>query len=156
MNGDLNKLILDPITVENDVKSSGLLLNPGSRGMVSIYFSNILRGAMIKLQHFKLLLMGHTEKHSPHIPNNLHEYRQNSIATLRAISKDILNSVSLVIPISNTSATSGCWADAMRLLWPLMVVSWVKHGLQEHQDKARLALQKIGCQMGIRAALNLR
>jgi hypothetical protein len=154
-NNQFTAILFNFVTLESDIQTSGSLTTSAEMGLTSIYFSNILRAAIIKLQHFILMLMDHMNCYTQITSIELSQQHQDCIDTIHSLSRKILDSVSLLLPATNTNPNTnvGCWADAMRLIWPLSAVSWVTYGLRNHREEARLSLQKIGWQMGIRLAL---
>jgi len=154
-NDQFMALLFNFVTLESDIQTSKSLTTSMDMGLMSVYFSNMLRAAMIKLQHFILMLTDHMKCYTQITSIELSQQRQDCIETIHFLSRKVLDSVPLLLPATNTNLNTnvGCWADAMRLIWPLSAVSWVTYGLRKHREEARSSLQKIGWQMGIRLAL---
>ena len=82
------------------------------------------------------------------------------IKSIHKLAEAILSTVPKVFSPADAAAPQqrkrGCWADAHRLLWPLLAVSWTTYGLREHRDQARRVLRRLGQEMGIELALRCR
>jgi hypothetical protein len=126
--------------------------------IASLHFRGALLAAQVKLQHFLIILLDHVISHPQITSTDLHIRRQSCIAEIHVLSSKILGSVPLSLPNATTpqDAKPGCWVEGIRLLWPLIAVSWVTNGLPQHREEAELALERIGRQMGIRLALDCK
>jgi hypothetical protein len=126
--------------------------------IASLHFRGALLAAQVKLQHFLIILLDHVISHPQITSTDLHLRRQSCIAEIHVLSGKILGSVPLSLPSATTpqDAKPGCWVEGIRLLWPLIAVSWVTNGLPQHREEAELALERIGRQMGIRLALDCK
>jgi hypothetical protein len=114
---------------------------------------NLFRAALVKLQQFIIMLIDR----APHgRAVELHSRRELCIKTTHQFSRQILDSVPVLLgePRKSQNKNPPRWADGLRLLWPLIVVSWVIHGLPEHRREAQLVLQRIGRELQIAVALH--
>ena len=142
--------------LENDTHIWITLTQLQPTDVCSLHVINTFRAALLKLQHFLILLLDHIKCHPQVDPMDIHIRRQKYIATTHLLSREILDSLphGLGDDAMPQETRLGCWADGIRFLWPLIVVSWMTHGLRHHREEAKLALRRIGLQMGIKLALN--
>lgn len=120
--------------------------------MVALPFYNALRSAQLKLHYFEILLINKIDTQL--IPEFILRSRY-TMRTLELLSEEILNSVPLVLGDSGiASAPVGSWADAFRLLFPLLAIYWIPYVRQKQYEEAQCAIRRIGEQMGIRLALD--
>lgn len=114
---------------------------------------NLFRAALVKLQQFIIMLI---DRAPLGLAVELHSRRELCIEITYRFSRQILDSVPVLLgePRISRNKTPPRWADGLRLLWPLIVVSWVIHGLPEHRREAQLVLQRIGRELQIAVALH--
>ena len=126
--------------------------------LASLHIHNTLRGAFLKLQYLIVLLVSHINSHPDNcsVSSTLQLRRQQCTEMIQLLSSEILNSVPLALGDADVppDRKPGCWADALRLLWPLMLVSLLPGVLHQQRKDSQQALQRIGRQMGIRLALD--
>jgi hypothetical protein len=162
-------LLAEADAIENDIltwtRSNTTFSRSPAGYLPRLHILNVFRGARSKLQHLLLSLFNHVEKF-PHLicdPLSLQRRRYNSVSIVRAMAQEILDSVAYALgdPITTLAddvpprSSPRCWADALRLVWPLAIVSWSPIGLHHQTEMARAALERIGQNMGIRLALRM-
>jgi hypothetical protein len=121
----------------------------------SLQVVNNFRAAFLKLQHFSISLLDRLVHHPLVHQTDIRRRRQRCIAITHLLSREILNSLPHGLKDDSLpqGTGSGCWQDGTRMLFPLIVVLWMKHGLQHHREEAKLALRRIGLKNGIKLAL---
>jgi hypothetical protein len=114
---------------------------------------NLFCAAFVKLQQFIIMLIDRAPRG---LAVELHSWRELCIETTHRFSRQILDSVPVLLgdPKISQNKNPPRWADGLRLLWPLIVVSWVIYGLPEHRREAQLVLQRIGRESQIAIALH--
>ena len=153
-------LLIEADALQTDIltRNTGFAFQPAD--LASLHIHNTLRAAFLKLQYVIVLLVAHMNSHSNNSPisSNLKLRRQQCTEITQLLSSEILNSVPLALGDSTVppNCKPGYWAEALRLLWPLMVVSLLPGALQQQREESQQALQRIGRQMGIRLALDCK
>jgi hypothetical protein len=118
---------------------------------------NLYRASRCKLHRFLVLLLCHIVPYaiSPDDINCLETWHLDCQNTIRKMTNDILEAASIEPdkPIENLSSQNiRRWIDALRLIWPLTVVTRLSEALPEQRDKARETLLHIGRTLGIKQA----
>jgi hypothetical protein len=103
----------------------------------SPYIINVFRSSLIKLQQLLLLLIDRY-KNTDHLLLNLDSRRQHCLDTVYECSQQVLDSVPIILgyETSHEIKEPPRWVDGLRLLWPLIVVSWVLQGSLQHRQEA--------------------
>jgi len=126
----------------------------------TLYIQNIYRTARCKMYHFMTLLLNQVLPFAYPLDNQLLIQQWNLDCQL--IVRDMINDILEVAPfgkdqlVDELPGLSGqkiqCWADALRLVWPLTVVTWLAEALPEQRDLAHESLRQIGKKLGIKQA----
>lgn len=150
---DLTTILTEADILQTDIQVWNSTFTYDPTDLTPLFIQNTLRAALLKLQYFILLLVCYPDR-TP-IPN-FEFRRQHALIVLRNVSRKILDSVPVALGDSDTPHKwqPGYWAGAVRLVWPLSVVSRVPGVLPEDRREARSALERIGKEMGIRLALD--
>lgn len=126
-----------------------------------LHIINVFRAGLLKLQHYLLVLVDKIELRSRTQSWETASRRQRYTAATHLLSRAILDSVhhglaeqQLEVVPSRPDVPLMGFADAMRLLFPLITVTWMTHGLQPHHDEAKRALLRIGRQLRIGLAMH--
>jgi hypothetical protein len=148
-----------PVLTHSDNSSS--TSHPGD--VPRIHLGSLYRGTHSKLHHFLIYLFNHVEKflQSEYDPSSLQKRRDNSVLAVRAMAQEIVDSVPYALGDSVPDASGDmlpntrprCWADGLRQLWPLTIVSWSPFVLPHQRELAEAGRERIGWEMGIRQAL---
>ncbi|KUJ12642.1 uncharacterized protein LY89DRAFT_738414 [Mollisia scopiformis] len=150
---DITSILRESDILQSDVEiwNSSFTFDPTD--LTALYVHNTLRAALFKLQYFTLLLVSHTDM----TPISNFDFRQqHTIHILQNLSCEIIESIPLALreTTGTCSEKPGNWAGALRLVWPLGLVSWVPWALPEHRKESQDVLQRIGRKMGIRFAID--
>ncbi|CZR59963.1 uncharacterized protein PAC_09858 [Phialocephala subalpina] len=142
---------VDRLQKEIQIWKDNVTIDPFN--FASLHFYNSLRSAQLKLHYFEVLLINRIDTQSM---TDIPLRRKHTIRTIEILAEEILNEVP--VTLGNRSARlipgGGCWADGLRLMWPLLAVSWVPCVRRQQRVEARNVLQRIGRQTGIHFALD--
>jgi len=136
-------------------------LHPSDLPMLAIW--NMYRSVRSRLQYSLLELLAFLAK-LPAPASNQHsiqQRRQNSVLIIRSMAQEIVDSTPYALGGPDTSTLDDkahtprprSWSDALRLLWPLRLMSWSPLILPHQKEIGQAALRRIGWEMGIRQAL---
>jgi hypothetical protein len=131
-----------------------------------LYIWNVYRSTRCRLHQFTINLLDSltTRRQSQLIIDvlplsSLTQRRQDSIQVLVDMAQEILRTIPYALGSAtanhSTSPAPPSWADALRLLWPLAVVSWLPLILPRQREMAQAGLKIMGREMGIKQALEI-
>jgi hypothetical protein len=131
--------------------------NSEENGLIYLYALNSYRAARCKMYHFLGILLHYVAPYAwPYCDKAyLRKWHNDCRVIIQEMSNDILNSITLE-PSNRTESIHApkipCWADALRLIWPLTVVTRLSDALPEQRSLAHDSLRLIGRGWGIKQA----
>jgi hypothetical protein len=156
-------LLAEASTVDADfqilVKYTNMKQSTKSKkyNLIDIYALNSYRAARCKMFHFLGILLHYVAPYAWHYCDKvyLRKWHADYRTIIQEMSGEILNSITLG-PLTLTESIVcqkvPCWADALRLIWPLTVVTRLTDALPEQRSLAHDGLQLIGRSWGIKQA----
>lgn len=157
--GEYTSLVDQLLSAEHDVANSIAMDVPFLQPL-DVYTHNVRHSTHLKVLH-ALFLLGNYLTHyaqNPSYPSidQLRQHRGYCLRTIRAAAKAVLDSLPLAIgALSDRGQKSPkTLFDALKMTWPLAAVYLVPSTTPEQKLKARVALDFIGCEMGVKQALN--
>lgn len=126
----------------------------------TLYTLNLYRTARCKMFHFLTLMLNHVLPFVDSESDQLSFPQWN--LDCQIIVQDMITDILEIAPfgtqpaVDNLPSLSGqriqCWADALRLIWPLTVITWLVEALPEQRNIANESLRQIGKNLGIKQA----